>query len=140
MQLTLDEFCGHLRNYFDCVRRSGEYTIENGQLDLDFVQNGQYFRIVGSVFNDGVYQAPATGLHDETFTGSVWALKLPPDFIALYTECNDWAAKYGDGAAGPYLSESFAGYSYTKATSGDGRTVSTWAEAFKTRLNRYRKL
>lgn len=52
---TIDTVCGELHNYFEEKRVIGDYTIEEGRLLLPFLVDGQYFRIVGSKFNDGVY-------------------------------------------------------------------------------------
>ena len=65
----LTELCGHLRNWFDRERYAGTFTVENGSIALPFLREGQYFRILGSTFNDGVHQYPAYGLTDEAFDG-----------------------------------------------------------------------
>lgn len=137
----LTELCAELRNYFEVPngRHFGKFTISGGSIaPLDFLQEGQYFRIVGSVFNDGVYQYPATSLTDEVFEGAVWAMAVPPTLIALAAEIN----AYNDsdsGKASPFTSESFGGYSYTKATDTNGAPIS-WQKAFASRLNKWRKL
>lgn len=138
----LEELLTHLRNWFVRDIHTGTYTISLGQLEpLPFLQNGQYFRIMGSVFNDGVYQYgdDALLLTDETFTGEIWALAIPGALLTLAREIEGWQAKNGAKAAGPYQSESFGGYTYTmKADSGGGAT--SWQGAFAGRLNKWRKL
>lgn len=52
---TIDTVCGELHNYFEDKRVIGDYTIESGRIMLPFLVEGQFFRIVGSKFNDGVY-------------------------------------------------------------------------------------
>ena len=137
----LTEICAEIRNYFEVPngRHFGTFTISGGSIaPLDFLQEGQYFRIVGSVFNDGVYQYPATSLTDEVFVGAVWAMAVPPTLIALSAEIN----AYNDsdaGKASPYTSESFGGYSYTKATDANGAPIG-WQKAFASRLAKWRKL
>ena len=137
----LTEICAELRNYFEVPngRHFGKVTIGGGSIaPLDFLQEGQYFRIVGSVFNDGVYQYPATSLTDEVFEGAVWAMALPPSIIALAAEIE----AYNDsdaGKASPFTAESFGGYSYTKATDANGAPIG-WQKAFAGRLNKWRKL
>jgi hypothetical protein len=137
----LTELLAEIRNYFEVPngRHFGTFTISGGRIaPLDFLQEGQYFRIVGSVFNDGVYQYPATSLTDEVFEGAVWAMALPPSIIALSAEIK----AYNDSDAGkpsPYASESFGGYSYTKATDANGAPIG-WQKAFASRLSRWRKL
>ena len=137
----LTEICAELRNYFEVPngRHFGNFTISGGSIaPLDFLQEGQYFRIIGSVFNDGVYQYPATSLTDEVFEGAVWAMALPPSIIALAAEIK----AYNDSDAGkaiPYISENFGGYSYTKATDANGAPIG-WQKAFASRLNKWRKM
>ena len=135
----LTEICAELRNWFvvpDGVH-IGTYTISGGSIaPLDFLREGQYFRIVGSVLNDGVYQYSATSLTDEVFEGAVWAMSLPPDLIALSAKIQKYCEQNADSS---FVSESFGGYSYTKATSSDG-SVATWRDVFRKDLNRYRKL
>ena len=137
----LTEICAEIRNYFEVPngRHFGTFTISGGSIaPLDFLQDGQYFRIIGSVFNDGVHKYGEANLTDETFNGAVWALAVPPAVIALSEEIN----AYNDsdaGKASPYTSESFGGYSYTKATDANGAPIG-WQKAFASRLNRWRKL
>ena len=133
----LEKMCAECRNYFIKDIHFGTFKIESGAIEpLDFLQEGQYFRIVGSVLNDGVYQYPSSDLVDETFDGAVWAMSVSPSFIALSAEIKDWQDK--DGKPSAYTSESFGGYSYTKATNAKGQ-VATWKEVFAPQLNQYRR-
>lgn len=138
----LTELCGVLRNWFETDRISGTYTVENGSITLSFLQNGQFFRVVGSVFNDGVHQYPDYAMADETFDGSIWPMSVPPALLCLGEEIKAWQEKNGDIAASPYTSESFGGYSYSKSTSGSatGAGMVTWQSVFKSRLNQWRKI
>lgn len=145
--LTLTELCQELRNWFDRERHTGTFTIENGNLTADFLAPGQYFRVVGSIFSDGVHQYPAADLPSETFDGAVWALAIPKPVIKLATEIDEWRAKYetADSAAmSPFSSESFGGYSYSKSGTGSadggGTTGGSWQTAFAARMNAWRKL
>ena len=133
----LEEILLHLNNWFlvpDGVHED-TYTIEDGGITLPFLVNGQYFRIVGSLFNDGVYQYPAE-LTDETFDGSVWALAIPKALLSTVEEITAWTAKNGDN--GPYTSESFGGYSYSKATNAKGVAVG-WRDVFSAQLAPWKK-
>ena len=134
----LEEMCVECRNYFIKDIHFGTSKIESGAIEpLDFLQEGQYFRIVGSVLNDGVYQYPSSELVDETFNGAVWAMSVPPSFIALSAEIKNWQDK--DGKPSAYTSESFGGYSYTKATNAKGQ-VATWKDVFASQLDAYRRM
>lgn len=135
----LETVLQNLNNWFlvpDGVH-AGEFIVQGGQLTLPFLQTGQYFRVVGSVFNDGLHQYPVADLTDETFTGSVWALAVPKAVIELAEEIDAWQTKNGD--PGPFTSESFGGYSYSKATNASGMAVG-WQDVFKSRLNDWRRI
>ena len=139
--MIITEICAELRNWF--VVPNGvhiqTYTISGGSIaPLDFLKEGQYFRIIGSVFNDGVHQYPAADLTDEVFHGAVWAMAVPPSLIALSAEIEEYN-KSDAGKASPYISENFGGYGYTKATGSNGKVL-TWKSVFADALNRYRKL
>ena len=141
----LTELCKELNNWFCIKKYFGDFTIEDGVLTAPELQNGQYFRIVGSVFNDGVYEYPAQGLEDETFNGAVWAMAIPQDVIALSEEIDAWKEKYADidsVAMSPFQSESFGGYSYSKASGAgeSGNTAGDWRSVFGSRLNNWRKV
>lgn len=139
--MILTEICAEIRNYFEVPngRHFGTFTISGGSIaPLDFLQEGQYFRIIGSVFNDGVHQYPAADLTDEVFHGAVWAMALPPSLIALSAEIEEYN-KSDAGKASPYISENFGGYAYTKATDASGAPIG-WKKAFASRLSKWRKL
>lgn len=142
----LERILEYLHNWFVRERKNGVYTIESSKIMLPFLLNGQYFRILGSALNDGLYIYGDTvkdgdgndaELHDETFDGAVWALGLPKGVITLAKDISAWETKYGDSAASPYTSESFGGYSYSKAAAGSG---GDWQSAFASQLDNYRKL
>lgn len=141
----IDSLCKYLNNYFIHDRSAfhfGTFTIEDGSVvDVDFLQDGQFFRIAGSVFNDGVYKWPAAGLKDEAFDGAIWAMSVPPDFVALAKEISDWVTANQDVINSPYQSESFGGYSYSKAAggSGSGESVAGWKTQFASRLSLYKR-
>ena len=82
----LSEICAYLRNWFDKnqPKTFGEIVIENGSLSTDCqLKPNQYFRIIGSTFNNGVYKNDSNlTLTDEVFNGAVWAMACPPDFIS----------------------------------------------------------
>ena len=137
--MDLTNLCAELRNYFETKKRFGTFTISGGSISpSDFLQDGQYFRIVGSVFNDGVHRHPAHDLTDETFDGAVWAMAVPPAVVELLQKIQEFEAAAANTPTA-YTSESFGGYSYTKATDENGLPVG-WRSVFKSELNRWRKL
>ena len=137
--MMLEEILDYLHNYFVVPGgvHSGNYTISSGTVNLDFMQEGQYFRIVGSVFNDGVHQYPVYNLKDEVFTGAVWALAVPPYVVALSHEIESWC---NSNQPTNIVSEAFGGYSRTLATDGRTGAPATWQNVFRGRLSAWRKL
>ena len=137
----LETVLTHLKNWFVVPRgvHEGIYKIENGSLELPFLQNGQYYRICGSVFNDGLHKYGDGKLQDESFVGTVWALAIPKAVVELSAKIEEWQAKNGDAVASPFSSESFGGYSYTKATDSATGAQATWETVFRSELNPYRQ-
>jgi hypothetical protein len=142
----LFEICKELNNFFDYERVYGKIAISNGEIAGVSFETGQYFRIVGSIFNDGVYQYPtdSSRLTDEEFDGAVWKMAVPPAFIDLCDEIKAWSDKnllVDSAAMSPFQSESFGGYSYSKGSGSSESTnnAASWQSAFASRLNSWRK-
>lgn len=131
----IDAICASLRNYFVVEIVDGEYTVTDGGITLPFLAAGQFFRVVGSVFCDGVYRCGDKLPADETFDGAIWAMAIPPTLEELAAEIEEWKQKNAEVINSPYQSESFGGYSYTK-----GSDSASWQGVFAKRLNRWRKL
>jgi hypothetical protein len=153
----ITEYCEYCKNFFlkDYIGLTdiykGEFTIESGAfVSPDFtLKTGQYFRIVGSDVNDGVYcNKPASMalLNDETFTGQVWLMAVPRSFVALCDNIAAWRNKYessGGANMSPFQAESVQGvYNYSKGSTGStsgGATV-TWQSQFGKFLSAYRRI
>jgi hypothetical protein len=65
---------------------------------------------------------------------------VPKEVVDLSAEIQDWVSKNADTINSPYQSESFGGYSYTKAVAGTGRVSTDWQSHFAAKLNRWRRL
>ena len=165
---VLTEICGYLKNWFnrkpdgtDYPKFHGRFVINDGVIRWDSgaelpLKEGQFYRILGGAYNNGgvypFYSTPPsegedTSLgarpRDEEFEGEVWSMAVPPDVVALAGEIAAWNEKNGkaDSAAmSPFNSESFGGYSYTKGRTIAGGSGVSWADAFASRLMRYKKL
>lgn len=156
----LTEICAYLKNWFDMksdhtylAEYKGAFTITDGVI-TDAAGNavtfldGQYFRIIDSVLNDGVWKYGAqSGLRNETFEGTIRGMAVPSDLVDIADDIEAWQQKYGSSesdAMSPFASESFGGYSYSKpagVTGGtEGGSGASWQSAFGTRLARYRKI
>lgn len=134
----LNEIMHYLHNYFTTpVSVEGEYSIEGGALSLPFVKDGQYILIEGSNFNDGAYVYPLENATDESFNGCVTVLSPPDEFIKLCNQIGAYVDKEADLTG--LQSESFGGYSYTRATNANGG-LADWQDVFRERLNAWRKI
>ena len=137
---------GRLNNWFDRNPATGRFHhVESGELRIEggalagageWLAEGQWFRILGSRFNDGIHQHPAHDLKDEVFEGCAYALAVPDEVVALAERIAAWEEANGDAARGPFQSESFGGYSYSL---GDGERVG-WEKAFAPELRRWKRL
>lgn len=150
----LEEICAYLHNYFQYEILFGVFAIEDGELyakacaslpaDMNIngiLKNDQYIRVVGSVMNDGIYKAPTFGFdQDEEFNGAVWLMAVPREFKTLVSDIEDWTANNQSVIDSPYTSESFGGYSYSKASPANGTGSYDWSSHFASRLNKYRKV
>jgi hypothetical protein len=151
----LTELCQELKNWFDRDQPKwiGEITLDaSGQIksgdEVITLQEGQYFRIVQSTFNDGVHQYPVDSFKSETFNGAIWAMAIPPQVLQLAEDIKAWHDKYGNidsAAMSPFNSESFAGYSYTKSGGGSAAGLAsggagTWQGVFASRMKLWRKI
>lgn len=81
----LEQVLRSLNNWFEHDRLRGEFTVEGGSIQLPdgFLATNQYYRIAGSVFNDGLHRHPDELLTDERFEGTVYALAVPAEVERL---------------------------------------------------------
>ena len=145
----ISQICADIRNYFtyDTDKHPGTYKVQGGVLVPSISMPTEYYAVFGSRKNNGVHKTTDV-LNDEgEFDGSVWVMSVPADFLALCDEIASWQAKYGgvdSEAMSPFNSESFGGYSYSKAagsaTSGANAAASTWQGVYASRLNRWRRV
>lgn len=149
----MTEMCQYLKNWFnrkpdgsDYKKWFGDFIITNGVINRVELAEGQYYRVMGSVFNDGVHQYGDT-LTDETFEGAVWAMGVPKAVIDLANDIGEWQEQYGTAGAdsmSPFQSESFGGYSYSKGSNGASgvskASVTTWQAVFADRLAVWKKV
>lgn len=155
--MDITEICMECRNFFAPASKkddksfihAGTFTISGHSITpLDFIQTGQYFRIVGSAMNGGVYCNTSSGLStltNETFTGAIWEMSVPRAFLNLCEDITAWRTQneaVGSSNMSPFTSESFDGYSYQiggGVSHGAGNAV-TWQQQFFKRLNAWRRL
>lgn len=144
----ISQVCADIRNYFtyDSDKHTGTFKVEGGVLVPSVEIPAGYYAVFGSRKNNGVHKDTDVLKDEGEFDGSVWAMSVPDDFLALVGEIEDWQKKYGgvdSEAQSPFYSESFGGYSYSKAagstSSGANAAASTWQSVYAARLNRWRR-
>ena len=137
----LERVLTHIHNWFEVSWIADEWQVVDGCLDLPFIQDEQYYRIYGSVFNDGLHKYPDNDLTDEKFSGVICGLAIPKQVIEIAEDIAEWQEKNGDQADSPFQSESFGGYSYSKGSeASNDNGLSGWQKAFASKLNPWRKL
>lgn len=151
--MNITEICMDLHNFFPPVSQKanqsyihrGHFIISGSSIaPLDFIKPNQYFRIVNSDMNDGVWQNNPESLKDlidEEFDGEIWAMAVPRHFIALCEEIQKYNAKVDEMALieKGYASESWGGYSYSLSSSAPAAMVE-WEKRIIKKLNAYRKI
>lgn len=162
----LTDLCAEINNYFFDMEddaQHGKYRVEDGKLiPAPDLTDGQYYRLLGSVFNDGVHRFRESAEMDSEehfvednemvdepeFTGTVWGMKIPPAVLTLTEEIAAWRDKnesLDSANMSPFQSESFDIYNYSKGSSGQSKSGAasaavTWQGQFASRLNKYRRL
>lgn len=127
----------------------GSFTIKDGIIAVnDTYRIGQRIMVQGSLFNDGIYRIEdivddwlkIDSEGDENFYGWVYGMAIPRGLIELserIRDYNDEVAKNPKALA--LTSESYRGYSYTRATGQNGSAAS-WKEIFASELDTYRRM
>lgn len=144
----LTEICQYLRNWFERDRLTGRFVVASGVITYADgtslpILEGQYYRIIGSIMNDGVHSTDA--LTDEPeFIGAVWLMAVPPVVVQLDADITQWLTDNAAAVNSPYASESFGGYSYSLRSGGSGagseNSGATWQGQFAARLAPWRKI
>lgn len=139
----LEELLRTLNNWFEKDSLVGDFKVSGGALLVPdgFLEDGQYLRVIGSTFNDGLHCWPVSDMVDEDFAGEVRALAIPPAVVSLSGEIEKWRTDNQKALDAPYASESFGGYSYSKEGSISSQNGSTgWRAHFRDQLNQWRRL
>lgn len=122
------------RNFFITSKKTGTFKVEGGTL-VQAPPHAEWIYIQGSALNDGLYHFTAgrSDMRDETFTGTVYSLNPPADFLAVCTAIADYTLKNKPSVP---ISESFGDYSHKRPTGEDGGVLS-WTKAFQADLTPY---
>jgi hypothetical protein len=146
----LEQVLTHIHNFFPYKSEYGpRVRISDGTLITAMeIPEGVWYRIEGSLLNDGLHRHPAPDLVDETFDGTVTLCAIPNALLEVVDEIEQWCELTSEARqkalGSPYQSESFDGYSYSLRgdivpnTASGGLTG--WQAEFASRLNAWRKI
>lgn len=138
MLQTVAAMMRQCRNYFETGYIDGTFRITGNQLDAG--AETRYIYISGSKMHDGVWELADGYLvgrdapGDEEFTGRVWELSPPLDFLSLCQTVETYDAKYPMSAI---IRETFGGYSREWAEKMMGLTG---AQVFAGRVSTYNRM
>ena len=138
----LEELLRYVNNRFECGSYRASFDTSAG-IDVPGLLEGQYYWVEGSALNDGLHRHPADDLVPEEFDGRVVMLAVPRALSELAAEIEEWQESNAQALASPYQSESFGGYSYSKASGGsqgNETPAAAWQLQFGARLRPFRKL
>ena len=140
--VSLYELLVYLRNFFPGLH--WQFTgaeITGNRIVIPGLETGDYYLIEGSRRNNGIHVYGDADLRNETYTGIITEICVPPEVLAILEEINTWQEKNAEAVQSPYQSESFGGYSYTKASNSSASGESTSLKTvFAPRLRRWRKI
>ena len=143
--MTIEAVMAECHNFFEDGYADAEFTVTaNGTLTPAVgVLDNQYVCIRGSTFHDGVWQMVSgklTRSEDddfpaESFTGRLWYLHPPGAFLDIVESITAFDQKT---PVTGLQSESFGGYTYTRASGSQGAL--RWQEAYSSMLMPYRRM
>ena len=135
MTIKVSDVMRHVRNHFIRDALEGDFTQASGVLTpAEAFTAGMWIAVTGEGAPCGVYQLNEAGgipnLGDVTFSGRIYRLDPPADFIRLCGDIGCWAAANPDPGV---ESEKLGAYSVS-------RKACTWQEAFAPALHPYRRM
>jgi len=148
--VMLERVLSHIHNWFERGTSSVAGVSEGSLTPGPDVPSGAWYRLQGSLLNDGLHLHPADDLVDEEFNGTVTVLAIPRPLLQVVDEISQWVADTAGAEEfarkAKFQSESFGGYSYTlrgdlnASQSADGRSLSGWRAKFAQDLNPWRRI
>ena len=141
MKVTAAEVMREVRSFFARSCMDERWQIENGVIKPnELLMEGEWIAITGSLRNDGIYclgaEGRIEGTKDECWTGRVWLLNPPAEFLSLCEEIAEWAETHDTEDV---KRESFGVYSVEYAVDANGLPLG-WKEVFAARLVPWRRM
>lgn len=92
--VSLYELLVYLRNFFPGLhwQFTGE-EITGNRIVIPGLETGDYYLIEGSRRNNGIHVYGDADLRNETYTGIVTEICVPPEVLAVLEEINTWQEK-----------------------------------------------
>ena len=141
------EIMRDVKNYFVGNIIAGIFEIRKGAIDLDkellkgykfvIIQADEKYGGLYSLSDRGSLLKDGKRVRDGRFTGTLYLLDPPEDFLSLADEIKEYRKNNPQTGI---VSESFGGYSYSLHSGGAANAPSGWREVFRSRLNKYRKM
>lgn len=116
----------------------GDRVTHNGERWISLINANVYVPGSDARWWERLHDSPEEhSTVDETFTGTIYSLRVPPDFLRLADEIGTFTDSR-DGQASNITSASFGIQSYSWATDANGLRAG-WETVFSKRLNQYRR-
>ncbi len=139
MTVTMSELMRVVRNAFVDGAADGTWRAKDGVLSGDGAPLPPGWVMVEGGPLPGIHHIEADGaiegLPDGEWSGRIWLLSPPEDFVRLLEEINAWLDKHDDAGV-IRRSERFGAYSQDTSYA----SALTWQTAFADRLMPYRKM
>lgn len=143
MSVSVASVMRYCRNYFESGYIDGTFRITGNAL-TDVGDGVNWVYISGSMMHDGAWRIcngyltgrDISGLSDEEFSGRVWLLAPPTDFLELCKAISEYEER---NPLGSLMSETFGEYSYTRSTYARGNTSGRidWQNIFDLQIAPY---
>lgn len=136
----LFEAMSYCKNWFVTEIHKGNISIQDNTINLngkEFTPNAytDFLRLIGGHTNEQMFDSSKV-LENDEFEGEIWELAPPQEFIKLCDKIREWN---DENKPNDKTSESFGGYSYSKATNNNGVPL-TWQDVFAKELRAYKKI
>lgn len=141
MTISVPDLMRETRNFFPAAFWDGSWMLQDGVLSPSQpLHPGDWVAITGSFHNNGIFRlgegCTIQGAANESWTGRLWLLAPPADFLTLAADIAAWGIRQGDQLT---VRESFGAYSRELSTDEHGLPL-TWQTRFARQLLPYRRM
>lgn len=169
MLAIIEALCAETHNYHETDKVIGDFTIESGNIELPFLCENQFFRIVGSKFNDGVYiysqdaftirsstweEVLNGNLDWETLKDKKWGDLVERDLVdetfhgaiwpmnmpRAFLELSKEISKYNESEVAKPTANTSESINGHYSYTRSSADANQWQNVFRSKLNRWRKV